>query len=216
MLPSNFSRSHPGPASVLVTEHELLTRSKEGDHAAFAELVRRATPGALRAIRRILRNSPDVEDVLQDTLLKAFARIESFSERSAFSTWLTSIAVNCALMALRRVRYQREVSMDSESGETSNGISEDQIPASGEDPEGAYMRARSIALVRDAVRRLPSPLRQHAESRWLEEKPHRVIASSFGISLAASKSRAMRAKLILSRSLRGAEGGETANTARAS
>ena len=186
-------------------EHELITRSKTGDDAAFAELVQRNSPIVLRAIRRLLYNRADAEDVLQETLLKAFAKLESFDERSAFSTWLTRIGINNALMVLRRMRYRREVSLNTEPGENNDHIVHPAL-TSGTDPEKNYMRTRSVTIVRDAIRRLPGPLRQHAEWRCLEEKPLKDIASSLGITLASSKSRALSVKRRLLRMLSATEG----------
>ena len=187
------------------TEHELVARSKMGDHAAFTELIQRSSPIALRAIRRVTYNHADAEDILQETLLKAFSKLASFNEQSAFSTWLTRIAINSALMVLRRMRHQREISLSTESGADGDFIACLPI-ASGTDPERIYLRDRSIKVVRDAIRRLPGPLRQHAEWRCLEEKSHKDVASSLGISMAASKSRALRVKNLLLRMLKATEG----------
>jgi RNA polymerase sigma-70 factor, ECF subfamily len=196
------------PAYSSAAEHELIAKSKGGDHAAFAELVQRNSPLALRAIRRMMYNHADAEDVLQETLLKAFAKLGSFNERSAFSTWLTRIAINNALMLLRRMRYQREVSLNSEPVDGNDCIAHPAL-TSGTDPEKTYMRIRSVRIVRDAIGRLPGPLRQHAEWRCLEEKPHKDIASSLGITLASSKSRALRVKRRLFRILKATEGSQT-------
>lgn len=198
------------PLCSSAVEHELIARSKRGDHAAFAELVQRSSPIARRAIRRLMYNHADAEDVLQETLLKAFAKLGSFDERSAFSTWLTRIAINSSLMVLRRMRYQREMSLDADLGESTDYMAHPAL-TNGTDPEKTYMRARSVRIVRDAIRRLPGPLRQHAEFRCLEEKTHRDIASSLGITLASSKSRALRAKRRLYRMLKVTESGAATN-----
>ena len=187
-------------------EHELITRSKRGDQAAFAELVRRNSPIAMGAIRRLMYNHADAEDVLQETLLKAFAKLGSFNERSAFSTWLTRIAINNALMVLRRMKHKCEVSLNTEPDEGNDYIAHPNLTTA-TDPERNYMRTRSVTIVRDAIGRLPVPLRQHAEWRCLEEKPHKDIASSLGITLASSKSRALRIKRRLFKMLKAAEGG---------
>jgi RNA polymerase sigma-70 factor, ECF subfamily len=209
-MPPIILRDRLTPMYDSALEHDLIIRSKRGDHGAFAELVQRSSPIALRAIRRMMYNHADAEDVLQETLLKAFAKLDSFDERSAFSTWLTRIAINNALMVLRRMRHQREISLNTDSGENNDYIVHPAL-TSGTDPEKTYMRTHSVTIVRNAIRRLPRPLRQHAEWRCLEEKPHKDIALSLGISLASSKSRALRVKRRLSRILKVAEGrGETA------
>ena len=192
--------------NISCTEHELIARSKNGDHAAFTELLRRSSPIALRAIRRVTYNHADAEDILQETLLKAFSKLASFNEQAAFSTWLTRIAINNAFMVLRRVRRQREISLNAESGEDGNFIT--CLPvASGTDPERIYLRDRSVKIVRDAIRRLPNPLRQHAEWRCLDARSNREVALSLGISLASSKSRTLRVKRRLLRMLRFEGGG---------
>src|SRR5215470_440867 len=94
-------------------ERELVGRSKGGDHGAFMELIRQGSPIAQRAIRFIACNPTDVEDVMQDTVMHAFKGLRSFNERSTFSTWLTRIAVNNALMLLRRRRNRIEISFDA-------------------------------------------------------------------------------------------------------
>jgi RNA polymerase sigma-70 factor (ECF subfamily) len=187
-------------------EHELITRSKGGDHSAFTELVQRSSPIVLRAIRRVTYNHADAEDILQESLLNAFAKLHQFDERSAFSTWLTRIAINNAFMALRRVRQQRETSLDADSSDNDNGSLYSTL-SSGMNPERICIRDNSITTVRDAIRRLPGHLRQHAEWRCLEEKPHKDIALSLGISVASSKSRAARVKRRLVKMLKAAESG---------
>jgi RNA polymerase sigma-70 factor, ECF subfamily len=195
------------------TEHELVARSKNGDHVAFTELIRKSSPIALRAIGRVTYNHADAEDILQDALLKAFSKLGQFNEQSAFSTWLTRIAINNAFMVLRRMRNQREISLSTDSGEDGSCLACLPI-ASGTDPEKIYLRDRAIKIVRDAIQRLPSPLRQHAEWRCLEEQSHKDVASSLGITVASCKSRILRAKRRLLRTLSASEGGAARERAR--
>src|SRR5277367_5151107 len=93
------------------TERVLLERCKAGDHAAFVELIQQSSPVARRAIRAIARNPADVDDVMQDTIVNAFLGLRSFKQRSKFSTWLTRIAINNALMLLRRRKSKGEISL---------------------------------------------------------------------------------------------------------
>ncbi len=91
---------------------------ESGDHAAFTELIRRSSPSALRSIRAIARNAANAEDVMQDTVVNALKALGSFDQRSKFTTWLTSIAVNNALLLLRRRRNKIEISLDATSAES--------------------------------------------------------------------------------------------------
>jgi RNA polymerase sigma-70 factor (ECF subfamily) len=173
-------------------ERVLVARGKAGDQAALTELIRRSSPIALRKIRAIANNPADVEDVMQDTVVNALRGLPDFSQRSTFSTWLTSIAVNNALLLLRRRRNKIEISLDADREEGNNGPL--QLADRSINPEQALIRDQSIEMVRKAVRALPATLREYAEQCCLKERPHREVASTLGISLAAGKSRSLRAR----------------------
>src|SRR6202041_1365758 len=93
----------------------LVAAAKDGDHKAYAELCRRHSKQILRTILRITRDVADAEDTLQETLLKAYVHIGRFEGRSAFSSWLMQIAINSALMLLRKRRSQPVFSFESGS-----------------------------------------------------------------------------------------------------
>jgi RNA polymerase sigma-70 factor, ECF subfamily len=180
------------PMNTATPERVLVARCKAGDHAAFMELIRRSSPIALRTIRAIARNPADVEDVMQDTVVNALKGLHAFNHVSKFSTWLTRIAVNNALLLLRRRRNKIEISLDSDSEEgdsTQLQLADNRI-----DPEQALIRKQSIGIVRSAVHALPSSLREYVEQRCLKELPHKDVVSKLGISLAAGKSRSLRAR----------------------
>lgn len=179
------------PINAATSERVLLARCKAEDHVAFMELIRRSSPAALRAIRNIARNPADVDDVMQDTVVKAFNALRSFDQRSTFSTWLTRIAINNALLVLRRRKHNREISFEESDG------SPMQVVDHRISPEQTLIRNQSIEIVRKTVQALPSALRDYVEQRYLQELPHSEAASSLGISLSAGKSRSLRARLRL-------------------
>src|SRR5580692_749024 len=90
----------------------LVRCAKRGDVPAFEELIRRNTEMILRIAIRITGSHEDGEDVVQDASLQAFRRLETFEERARFSTWLTRIVINAALMKLRTLRGSSIVSID--------------------------------------------------------------------------------------------------------
>jgi RNA polymerase sigma-70 factor, ECF subfamily len=94
-----------------VSEQHLLSAAREGDQAAFGEICKRHSKKILRVALRITRNYEDAEDALQESLLKAMIHIRDFDGRSRFSTWLTRIAINAALMKIRVKRKYRESSI---------------------------------------------------------------------------------------------------------
>src|SRR5271170_8230202 len=91
----------------------LVAAAKDGNHQAYAELCRRHSKQILRTVLRITGNTADAEDMLQEALLKAYIHIEGFEGRSAFSSWITQIAINSALMLLRKKRSQPVYSFES-------------------------------------------------------------------------------------------------------
>src|SRR5437763_856245 len=101
-------------------ELALVASAKAGDVAAFEELVRRYDRNVFRIAQHITQNREDAEDVVQDAFLKAYNNLAQFQGQSKFYTWLVRIAVNEALMKLRRRRPERTISLDEEV-ETEDG-----------------------------------------------------------------------------------------------
>ena len=91
------------------SESDLLREAKRGNQAAFGELCQRHVPQILRVIKRIARNREDAEDGLQEAMLRAFVNLHQFDGRSRFSTWFTRIAINAALMILRKDRTRHKI-----------------------------------------------------------------------------------------------------------
>ena len=174
----------------------LLSTAKSGDADAFVELSRRYYRRIFQETYRITRNQQDAEDALQDSLLKAFSHLKDFEERSSFSTWLTRIAINSALMILRKKRGCFEISMDV--SDDLGGRWERWEPHSpSEDPESSCVRREREALLREAIVRLPPLCREVVELWQAREYTAREIAKALSISVPAVKSRLSRAKLTL-------------------
>ena len=95
-----------------MSDEVLVSTAKSGDADAFVELSKRHYSRLLQAAYRVTRNSQDAEDALQDSLLKAFTHLKDFQEKCRFSTWITRIAINSALMILRKKRGFIEISID--------------------------------------------------------------------------------------------------------
>ena len=176
-----------------------MTRCKAGNHAAFIELIQQGSPIARRAIRSILRNTADVDDVMQETAMAAFKAVRSFNGRSKFSTWLTRIAVNNALMLLRRRKTRGEISFEADIEKTHGEIP--QLVDNTISAEQFLIREQSSQVVRKGVRALPRTLREYVELHSLQELSPREAAAFLGISLAAGKARLFHARRKLAQSL---------------
>lgn len=166
----------------------LVESVKSGNPSAYSELVKRHSTLAFRIAYRITQNKQDAEDAMQDSLLRAFSRINSFDGRSAFATWLTRIAINASLMILRKRRKHASTSLDDHE-EIDLQIS-DPAPS----PELLLVRLERNAAVRDAVLRLPPLLRRSIEARYWKEMSTHDTAALDRVTVAAAKSRQLRGR----------------------
>jgi RNA polymerase sigma factor (sigma-70 family) len=178
----------------------LVTAAKVGDHSAFSELWKRHAKRAFNTMYRITKNRQDAEDGLQDAFMKAFVHLNSFDGRSTFSTWLTRIAINSALMILRRKRAHPETSMEwTTDGDTWRQC---EVTDTRANVEEDFERAEAGWLLERAISRLRPPLRSVIEIQRSHCISVREVAEVAGISVAATKSRLLRARTALRRSLR--------------
>ncbi len=186
-----MSKVAPGTLS----DPALVELAKAGDQEACSELYRRHSPMATGVIRRMTRHTEDAEDVLQEAFLRALIHLRSFDGRAAFSTWLTRIAVNCALMLLRKRRAHPESSIDTkhDSGEWLAFDVRDFSP----DPERICLQSEEARRLSRAVSRLPQSLRSVLVARYTTDARIKELSAAFGISEAAVKSRLARGRVAL-------------------
>jgi RNA polymerase sigma-70 factor (ECF subfamily) len=144
---------------------------------------------------RITRNTDDAEDVLQDSWMRAFTHIGTFDQRSAFSTWVTRIAINSALTTMRRRRKLREFSLDDPIDPGNRRVIEMLEPS--RNPEERCLETERMRLVRQAIKRLPPKLRTAIEIRQSHDGSVNELAMLAGVSLPTMKSRLVRARLRL-------------------
>jgi RNA polymerase sigma-70 factor (ECF subfamily) len=177
-------------------ELTLVRAAKAGDMRAFEELVKRYDRNVFRIAQHITQNREDAEDVVQDAFLKAYGNLEQFQEQSKFYTWLVRIAVNEALMKLRRRRPERTVSLDQEVQ-----TEEDSMPREVADwspnPEQQYNQAELRDILGKTIQGLPSGFRTVFVLRDVEGLSTEETAEALGLSIPAVKSRLLRARLQL-------------------
>ena len=162
------------------------------------ELSERHSDRLLRTINQITRNWHDAEDALQDAMLKAFAHLKDFQEKSSFSTWLTRIAINSALMIIRKKRGYYDIPTDG-ADDSSGAYQRWEAKSLIQDPESRLARRETEELLRDAILRLPPVFREVVELRQTRECSVREIAQTLGISVSAVKSRLARARVDIAR-----------------
>lgn len=201
---SSTAAGSPGPLvhrSAGLSDAALVCGAQSGNRSAWNQLLDRYSTKIFRRIYRITRCRPDAEDALQDALLNAFTHLNRFEGRSSFASWLTRIAINSALMILRR-RHRLILTIDDPHPEFAAGHPFE-ISDPGGDPESSYQQRERNAVLRSAVRRLPPKLRAVVELRYASDYSVDEVAALMGISISATKSRLSRARSFLRRSLAG-------------
>jgi RNA polymerase sigma-70 factor (ECF subfamily) len=177
-------------------ESALVSGAKLGDGAAFTQLVNRYERKIFRLAKHITQNEEDAEDVLQDTFLKAYEHVGEFQEQSKFYTWLVRIAVNEALMKLRKRRTGKLFSLD-ETVDTGEEMVAREIAVWEDNPEQRYGQEELHAILQQAIDSLSPLFRTVFVLRDVDELSTEETASALGISVPAVKSRLLRARLQL-------------------
>lgn len=172
-----------------------MASAKAGDSRAFEELVNRYERKIFRLAYNITQNREDAEDVMQDAFLKSFAHLDGFQGDSRFYTWLVRIAVNEALMKLRK-RRPNQVSID-EPLELEEDIVPREIEDWGPTPEQRYGQTELNGILSDVISQLDPAYRIVFLLRDVEELSTEETAHTLGLSVAAVKSRLLRARLKL-------------------
>ena len=178
-----------------VLDDHLVVSAQSGNNVAFTELVERHQPTCKRLALSILRDQSDAEDEVQNALWKAYEHLGQFQLDAKFSTWLSRIVVNQCLMRLRKDRRARFVYLDE--GVVGEGLATLDLPDLTESPEDALAHAEIGAVLKTEINRIPPMLRDVFVLRDVEELPMPDVASRLGISIAAAKSRLLRARLEL-------------------
>ncbi len=177
-------------------ELALVTAARAGDVEAFEQLVKKYDRNVFRIANHITQNREDAEDVVQDAFLKAFKNLERFQGNSKFYTWLVRIAVNEALMRLRKRRNAKTVSMD-EDVETEEGSMPREIADWTPDPEQQYRQAELGDILQKSIQGLSPGFRTVFVLRDIEGLSTEETAEMLGLSVPAVKSRLLRARLQL-------------------
>jgi len=201
--PTHMGSAEPGIAPLdyaCATNEQLLQGARSSDKDAFAELCSRHVQSVHRKVFGIVRNHEDAEDVVQETLLKAYTHLSGFRGSCSFSTWLTSIAINSALMLLRKrkghLESSFEHSMDDDQTWSAREFADPHL-----DTERSYARRQAINVLSRAVVRLPMRYRSVLERYHAREQSMKETADALGLTVAAVKSRLLRARLNLRASL---------------
>ena len=177
-------------------ELELVSRARSGDATAFGALIRPYEARIFRLAMSITQNREDAEDVLQEAFLKAFEHLEQFQGNSKFYTWIVRIAVNQALMKLRKRKSDRSVSLD-EQIDTGEDTVIREIAAWDPDPEQRFSQEEMHSILTEAIDELAPIYRTVFTLRDVDGLSTEETADALELSVPAVKSRLLRARLQL-------------------
>ena len=178
------------PHNSFHSETDLLHRARSGDHEAFEQLARRYSSRILATSRRILRNSADAEDNVQNVLVKAYTNLRQFQETALLSTWLTRITINEALMKLRSSAAEKH-RVESAKPTECTGKRPAETCSSRINPE-AQCIARELAF--KAVKSVSPVLRDAFMLYAVEGWTQKELSRTQGVTLQTVKTRIFRAR----------------------
>jgi RNA polymerase sigma-70 factor, ECF subfamily len=174
-------------------DRTLISMTLAGQPECFAVLMDRHLFAVRRHIASMLRNSMEVDDLVQEVLLKVWRKLSTFRSESSFRTWMTRVAINEVLQWYRRERYHSRCQSPGDLGALASFC---------DSPHHHVARAEAMRRVRKAVARLPEKYREVMVLREFDELSIRETAESVHASVPAVKSRLLRARILLTESLR--------------
>ena len=181
---------------ILRDEQGLIRLGLKGNQAALEALFARHSGALYQSALKLLGNPEDAEDALQEGMLSAFKNLRRFEGRSKFSSWLTRIVINAALMRLRSQRAHQTVSADQPLGEAELTLAE-QLADPAPDPERLYAREELRQLLDRNLTELSPEMRTAVRLRDIEGLSTQEAAEALGVPENTLKSRLHRARLQL-------------------
>ena len=182
-------------------DHALVVAANRGNAHVFETLFERYQPKIFAIALRFTRVREDAEDIVQQTFQKAFVHLHRFEGEASFSTWLTRIARNEALMLLRKRRGLREVPIRDSSDDEIAALGFE-VPYPSPDAEVNYLKREATEILRSAIGKLPASLRTTVELRELAELSSRETAKRMGVSVTAVRERVLQGRRKLRKTLR--------------
>jgi RNA polymerase sigma factor (sigma-70 family) len=183
-----------------LSEDVLISAAQAGLEWAFVKLCFRHSKRILFMLYKITKSREDAEDALQESVLKALVHFGDFNRASTFATWFTRICVNSALMIVRRKHARPEISTDASVDESVKQFRWE-IADRRLNPEDHYIEREKRRRLQSAISKLPKGYRHVVESRQRSEASIKEIAEEAGITVAATKSRLLRARQVLRSSM---------------
>lgn len=185
-------------------DDKLVKRAIGGDEEAYTQLVEKYERALYFHILKMIKDKEQVEDLVQETFVKAFDNLNTYSTNYAFSTWLYRIATNHTIDYLRKKKL-KTLSID-EPMRTKDGEMEMQLPDDSAGTDRDIIRKQRQKIVQNAIKNLPEKYRKVIEMRHMEEKSYKEIAKVLDLPLGTVKAHIFRARELLYKALKDKKG----------
>lgn len=179
----------------------LMLRTKDGDQAAFKELVEKHKISVLNLCLRFTGNKPDAEDLSQDVFMRIFQAAPRYEAKAAFTTWMYRIAVNLCLNYQRRKKLLTFFSIDSDNDFKKNHQKKIPDIISSERPDTNFEKKEQSQFIQKAIQSLPENQRTVVILYRYQNLSYQEIAETLETSISAVESRLFRAKINLKKKL---------------
>lgn len=171
----------------------LVEKAKQGNQAAYAELMERYRDSVYFMLLKMIKNSDDAEDLTIEAFGKAFNRLEQYSPSYAFSTWLFKIASNNCIDFIRKKRVYL-ISMDHAYANSDGDSVRIDVESNTLDPEEEIIKDQKVIMMRLVVSKLKPRYRELIEKRYFQELTYEEIAVEMDLPLGTVKAQLFRAR----------------------
>jgi RNA polymerase sigma factor (sigma-70 family) len=181
-------------------DYSLIHKALEGEQDAFSKLLQKYKDSVSNIIFKIIHNKEEVDDLLQETFIKAFASLSSFNEQYSFSTWLYKIATNNCIDFLRKKKlktFSINRTIDYEEGDTTYEIADTNYEA-----DRILLDEQRKNFIQDAINSLPEKYKMVIILRHQQEKNYDEIAQILNIPIGTVKAHIFRAREMLNKYLK--------------
>jgi RNA polymerase sigma factor (sigma-70 family) len=192
------------PSDSSEQDRALVKQALEGNEAAYKALVNKYSKALTMHVQRLVRKPEEVDDLVQESFIKAFSALDSYSIEYAFSTWLYKIATNHAIDYLRK-RKLKTYSIDKPR-DTKEGAVEFELPDATYRPDRHIVADQRRQLIQDAIDALPEKYHKVIVMRHQQEKSYEEIARELDLPLGTVKAHIFRARELLNKFLRDKRG----------
>jgi RNA polymerase sigma-70 factor, ECF subfamily len=183
-----------------LSDEELISNALNGEQKAYQDLLFRYQRTVFHIVIKIIRNSEDAQDLVQETFMRAFNTLASYRSEFRFSTWLCKIAANCSIDYLRKKKI-KAFSMDKRF-ETKDGSVEVELEDKSANPEEYFLRKQKLISIEEAISALPPKYKEVIVYRHHDDKSYEEISRIMNIPIGTVKARIFRARELLKKKLK--------------